>query len=72
MNYMFHVSRIMPATMKNLSFTWSNYSLLLLLRLQKTLLSREKEYMPVASIASTATTSCGHHRSHVTPEDTGF
>ena len=50
MNYMFHVSRIMPATMKNLSFTWSNYSLLLLLRLQKTLLSREKEYMPVASI----------------------
>lgn len=71
MNYMFHVSRIMPATMKNLSFTWSNYSLLLLLRLQKTLLSREKEYMPVASILPQQP----HHVDIiglVTPEDTGF
>ena len=28
--------------------------------------------MPVGSLASTATTSCGHHPSHVTPEDPGF
>ena len=56
MNYVFHVSRISPATMKNLSFTWSNYSLLLLLLLQRTLSSREKEYMPIASIAATETT----------------
>ena len=56
MNYIFHVSRIMLVTLKNRSFAWRNYSLLFLLLLERTLPSREKEYMAVASIASMATT----------------
>ena len=56
MNYIFHMSRIMPVTIKNWSFAWRNYSLLFLLLLERILPSREKEYMPAASIASMATT----------------
>lgn len=46
----------MPVIIKNWSFAWRSYSLLFLLLLQRTLPSREKEYMAVASIASMATT----------------
>ena len=72
MNSIFHVSRIMLVTLKNRSFAWRSYSLLFLLLLERTLPSREKEYMPVASIASMATTWVHSTCSHVTPEDTGF
>ena len=46
----------MLVTLKNRSFAWRNYSLLFLLLLERTLPSREKEYMAVISIASMATT----------------
>ena len=46
----------MLVTLKNRSFAWRSYSLLFLLLLERTLPSREKENMAVASIGSMATT----------------
>ena len=72
MSYICQVLRIMPATMKNLSFTWSNYSLLLLLTLQRTLTSQGEGIYACCIHCFHGNHMSVLHGSQVTPEDTGF